>query len=185
MAVAPLHVARVEDLEAPPFSQLLSRVRSAVSSGSDTIVDAYMDDDRIVVRGPKYESLIVEIDKLPSLRPMSKDEVANFEVDPDGSFLYWPAHDIHLGWSQFLQASKPMDLLKAKQRQSTFNIRYGESIRRVRMAHGIKQTEVVGLTDRQISRIEHGSRATHKALASLAAAHGLGLNAYLSELADD
>lgn len=105
-------------------------------------------------------------------------------IDPDGSFIHWPDLDVHLGWSWFLQAVDPAELLKARRRTAGFNERYGAAIRRVRVEGGISQSKVEGLTDRQVRRIERGEcRATTSALAALANAHGLDPNAHLERLA--
>ncbi|MGA2704155.1 MAG: DUF2442 domain-containing protein [Isosphaeraceae bacterium] len=107
----------------------------------------------------------------------------NFEIDPDGSFIYWPELDVHLGWNQFLQVVAPAELRKAQQRSADFNERYGAAIRRVREAAGILQSRVDGLTERQIRRIELGEcRATSAAIVALANAHGLDANAYMERL---
>ena len=99
---------------------------------------------------------------------------ASFEIDPDGSFLYWPELDVHLGWDQLLQAVEPAELHRAQQRSAGFNKQYGAAIRRVREAAGILQSRVEGLTDRQLRRIEQGEcRTTTAAILALAKAHGL------------
>ena len=49
---------------------------------------------------------------------------------------------------------------------------------------GLAQSKIPDLTERQLRRIEQGEgRATSKALAALAAAHGLALDDYLDRLA--
>jgi hypothetical protein len=108
----------------------------------------------------------------------------NFEIDPDGSFIYWPDLDVHLGWDQFLQAVDPEELRKAQQRSEGFNKRYGAAIRKLRAEAGLAQSKVEGLTERQLRRIEQGEcRATKGALTALAGAHGLEVNAYMERLA--
>src|SRR5208337_3623141 len=117
------------------------------------------------------------------LRGQPPAVLRNFEIDPDGSFIYWPEIDVHLGWNQFLQVVAPAELRKAQQRSADFNERYGAAIRRVREAAGILQSRVEGLTERQIRRIEQGEcRATSAAIVALANAHGLDANAYMEGL---
>jgi transcriptional regulator with XRE-family HTH domain len=78
----------------------------------------------------------------------------------------------------------PVELRRAQQRSADFNRRYGAAIRKVREAAAIAQTQIAGLTDRQLRRIEHGTcRATASALNALAKAHGLDVNVYLDKLA--
>jgi transcriptional regulator with XRE-family HTH domain len=62
--------------------------------------------------------------------------------------------------------------------------RYGKAIRPLRERHGLSQKEIPGLSDRQVRRREDGNTVPHSSSQKkLAAAHGMGVNAYLSELA--
>jgi hypothetical protein len=181
-----LHVIRVEDMEAPPMSQLLRRVCFALGPDGSrpSIIDAYMVGDRLFVRGPRHRMLHIPLNCIGVLRGRPHAAVRNFSVDPDGSFIYWPDLDIHLGWNQFLQALDPAELRKAQQRSAGFNERYGAAIRKVRVETGIVQSKVEGLTERQLRRIEQGeSRATTSAITALAKAHRLDANAYMERLA--
>jgi hypothetical protein len=181
-----LHVVKVEDLENPNVSHLLGRVCFALAGDEKrgSIIDAYAVGDALLVRGPKHRILHVPMKALPSLRDKPRAVQRNFEIDPDGSFLYWPDVDVHLGWSQFIQTVKPDEFRKAQQRSAGFNERYGAAIRKLRENAGITQSKIPGLTERQVRRIEQGeSRATSGALAALAKAHGWGTNAYLEKLA--
>ena len=127
--------------------------------------------------------LHIPLESMRALRGRPQAHVRNFSIDPDGSFIYWPDLDVHLGWNQFLQALDPAQLRKAQQRSAGFNERYGAAIRSVREAAGIPQSKIEGLTERQVRRIEHGeNRATSAAIAALAKAHGLDANAYMETL---
>jgi hypothetical protein len=181
-----LHVVKVEDLEAPQVSQLLGRVCFALGRDESrgSIIDAYLVGDRLFVRGPKHRMLHIPLDSVRALKGQPQAAVRNFSIDPDGSFIYWPDLDVHLGWNQFLQAVDPAEFRRAQQRGAGFNARYGAAIRRVREAAGILQSQVEGLTERQVRRIERGeSRATTAAITALAKAHGLDANTYMERLA--
>ncbi len=180
-----LHVVKVEDLEAPQVSQLLGRVCSALGGNGNRggIIDAYLVGHRLLIRGPKHRMLHVPVDSIPALKGQSPAVLRNFEIDPDGSFIYWPDLDAHLGWKQFLQAVDPIELHKAEQRVAGFNQRYGAAIRGVREAAGIMQSGIDGLTERQLRRIEQGEcRATAAAITALAKAHGLDADSYMERL---
>ena len=181
-----LHVVKVQDMEAPQVSQLLGRVCSALRQDGSrgSIIDAYLAGDVLLIRGPRHRMLHVPVSSVPALRGQPAAVLRNFEIDPDGSFLYWPTLGVHLGWEQFLQALDPTALWRAQQRSTSFNARYGAAIRRVREAAGILQSKVEGLTERQLRRIERGEcRATTAAITALAKAHGLDPNAYMEKLA--
>lgn len=180
-----LHIARVQALDSPEVAELLGRVCTAFQpdNARGSIVDAYLASAMLSVRGPRQRLLHVPVASLPALRGQPLGVLQNFQIDPDGSFIHWPAIDAHLGWNQFLQAVDPMDLHKAQQRSAAFNRRYGAAIRKLREAAGIPQTKVDGLTDRHLRRIEQGEcRATLSALTDLAKAHGLDVNTYIENL---
>jgi Helix-turn-helix domain len=182
-----LHVVKVDDLEAPEVSQLLGRVCLALGrdGSGDSIIDAYLAGNSLLVRGPRHRMLHVPVSSVPALRGQPRTVLGKFEIDPDGSFIRWPDLDVHLGWNQFLQAVDPAELRKAQQRSAGFNERYGAAIRKVRETAGILQSKVEGLTERQLRRIEQGEcRATTPALTALARAHGLDVNAYMDRLAN-
>ncbi len=181
-----LHVVKADDLEAPQIAQLLGRVCFALgrNRGQGGIIDAYLVADQLFVRGPRHRMLHIPLESIPALRRQPHAAVRNFSIDPDGSFIYWPDLDVHLGWNQFLQAVDPAEFRKAQERSAGFNRRYGAAIRKVREAAGIRQSQVEGLTERQLRRIERGeSRATTTAIAALAKAHGLDPNSYMERLA--
>lgn len=181
-----LHVVRVEDLKAPQVSELLARVCTALGPNDSrgSIIDAYLAGDELLVRGPRHRMLHVPVRSVSALKGQPRGVLRNFKIDPDGSYIHWPDLDVHLGWSQFLQAADPAELHKAQQRSADFNRRYGAAIRMAREAAGIPQTRIAGLTDRQLRRIEQGEcRATARALVALAKAHGLGVNVYMDKLA--
>jgi hypothetical protein len=183
-----LHVVRVNDLEAPQVSQLLGRVCFALGRDGTrgSIIDAYLAGDSIFVRGPKHRMLHVPATSIRALSGQPRDVLRNFVIDPDGSFVHWPDIDVHLGWSQFLQAVDPEELRKAHQRTEGYNMRYGAAIRKLREEAGLSQSKIEGLTERQLRRIEQGEcRATRTALATLANAHGLDTNSYMERLAKE
>ena len=63
--------------------------------------------------------------------------------------------------------------------------RYGAAIAKLRLRMGLKQSEIKGLSEKQVRRIEKGERTTNDALRRLAAAHRMDLESYLRELAVD
>lgn len=183
-----LHVANlsIKQTDSKTVEAIIRRaIGGLTSSNGDRIVDAWWESDEFVVLSPTFERLYIPKAKLSKFIGDDRSMIEKYEVDPDGSFVYWPQSDVHLGWTQFLCLVDPSAVVDAQKRNDDFNKRYGAAIRSVRIEHGLRQSDVPGLTQRQIGRIEKGeSRATRKALARLAEAHGLELNDYLSRLAD-
>ena len=66
------------------------------------ILEAILNEDTLTVRGPMHRLLHVPMSSIPSLRGHSDAVLHNFLIDSDGSFIYWPDLDVHLGWQQFL-----------------------------------------------------------------------------------
>ena len=124
---------------------------------NDRIQDAWWEDTTLVVVSPTAEGfrkLRVPMEKLPVLRRLSKEERETFEIDEDGTFIYWPSRDIHLGWEQFECAVDETAYLKAKQQTEGFNKAYGAAIEALRKERGLCQSDIEGLTPRQVGRIE-------------------------------
>lgn len=179
-----LHVAQPRDRKEE--SELLQRFFAALgpSGEAEAILDARCEGDRLVVRSTKLNRIDAPQASFPALRKASHADRADFEVDVDGSYLYWPRLDVHLGWEQLRQAVEPGAKTSAIARSAEFNRRYGAAIRRFREERKLTQDLSIELSSRQLRRIEQGAcRATRTALAQLAAAHGLPLADYLGELA--
>jgi len=158
------------------------------SDGDNRILDAWWEESTFVVVSPSgegFRKLRVPLGKLPVLAECSKEARYNFNIDEDGVFIYWPEEDIHLGWEQFEQAVDKQSCLKAKQQSDEFNRAYGAAIRKTRETHKLLQSNIKGLTPRQLRRIETGQcRATYNALCKLAQAHGMSISEYLGKLAE-
>jgi hypothetical protein len=132
-----------------------------------------------------FNRLEVPLDRIPELKKHEPRKIENFEIDDDGAFIYWPAFDLHLGWAQLQQAVNPEVALKAAQKSEEFNRRYGKAVRTIREKNGFKPTEIAGLSDKQLRRIENGEcRLTSNAMEALAKAHKLAPNDYMKLLAD-
>ncbi len=152
------------------------------------IIDARWEGDTLLVVSPMrnfFNKLRVPLAKLPVLQGHRREKLENFEIDEDGAFIYWPDLDIHLGWEQFEQAVDPRAYLKAKQQSEAFNKTYGIAVRELREKSELRQSDIKGLTPRQIGRIERGEcRATHNALSKLAKAHEMSISDYMNKLAN-
>jgi hypothetical protein len=174
------------DNEAEHF---VARVLTALDNGGyeGRIIDARWEEDTLVVVSPignRFVKLRVPLEKLSMLQGHNMKKRNNFEIDEDGVFIYWPDLDVHLGWEQFEQAIDPGVCLKAKQQSEEFNKAYGIAIKKLRQDSQLRQSDIKGLTARQVGRIERGEcRATHNALSKFAKAHKMSSSDYMNELA--
>jgi ribosome-binding protein aMBF1 (putative translation factor) len=165
---------------------LFSRLRAALESKEEAgrIFDAQIEGGILRVVSPDYQRLEIPISKIDQLAKADQQTVKHFEVDDDGSYIYWPDLHLHLGWEQLLQIVHPDAVQKAKQKSRQFNERYGSAIRRVREEAGLDIAAIPGLSSKQLRRIERGEcRLTSNAAKELAKAHGFSRNEYLRRLA--
>ncbi len=179
-----LHLARLEvDDELSYLRRLIAGIIAGEHDG--TIMDAWWDADKFVVISPTFERLHVPVAAIPKISKADPDDRAKFQIDEYGDFVYWPSHDVHMGWSQFQQAINPMAKLRAEQKDRRFNQRYGKAVRTVREAVGLNQDGIAGLDARTVGRIERGeTRATSNALEKLAKAHSMTATDYMAKLAE-
>jgi len=156
----------------------------AHTGGPQRIVDAWIENEHLVLLAPSFDRLAVLRKELEKFIGTNEEEINAFEIDEEGRFLYWPQADVHLGWEQFEQIVDPAAAVGAKNRSKEFNERYGAAIRSLREASGLKQSDIGGITERHLRRIERGEQAASKSqLESLAKAHSMSIEKYLKELA--
>lgn len=169
------------------FSDILTRLVAMMTrrSDSESILDAYWADDLLVVISPMFNRLHVPLSKIPRVCDASVADRRRFEIDEYGDYIYWPSQDVHMGWSQFQQAIDPQARLRAEQKNEKFNKAYGAAIREVRESKGLRQSDIEGLDDRTVRRIEIGeTRATRAAIVAMAKAHRLTPEEYMEQVAE-
>lgn len=166
---------------------LLQRLASALKSGdnADRIFDARIEDGVLHAVSPEFKRLDVPIAEIPALAGKDPATLAEFEIDEDGSFIYWPSLDVHLGWAQLRQIADPQAARTALQKSQQFNVRYGKAVHKVREEAGLKPAAIAGLSEKQLGRIEKGDcRLTSNAIVTLSHAHKFEPNEYLKKLAE-
>lgn len=179
-----VHVAREGDLGS--IAEIMYRLVRALANPKDakSIVDAWVEGEELVLLSPSFDRLSVPLEKLTKFIGPSKKQIQAFEIDEDGRFLFWTHADVHLGWEQMRQIVDPAAAVLAKEQSEEFNRKYGAAIRSLREQKELTQSEIDGLTERHLRRIEQGKQSvTSSALRALAKAHKLPLEDYLKELA--
>ncbi len=148
------------------------------------ILDAWFEGSNLVVLSADHDRLEIPFDDLERFLGSVGGLAQEFEIDDDGRFLEWPHADCHLGWLQLKQLIDPQARLASLKRSQAFQNQYGAAIRALRESQGIRQSQIVGLNERQVRRIEQGQQfPTVSALRHLAQAHRLSLSQYLDKLA--
>ncbi|MGA2617179.1 MAG: DUF2442 domain-containing protein [Thermoguttaceae bacterium] len=180
-----LHIVMERNL--PAISAIIKRAISgmAIIQDPSRIVDAWVEGANLVVLSPSFQRLYVPVTELARYLGNHPERIKAFEIDEDGSYLHWPHADVHLGWEQLQGIVDPTILVAAQRRSEAFNRKYGAAIRGLREDRGLKQSDIRGIADRHLRRIEHGQiAATSSVLRALAEAHAMSLADYLGELAE-
>lgn len=162
------------------------RVMNAWTIGAQEqlIADATVIGDRLLVLSCAMEKLEVPFDSLPALKCISINDRSNFTIDDDGSCLYWESADIHLDIEAFRYATDPEWKQKFDSLKSEHNQVFGKAIATLRKQHKLRQSDIIGLSERQVRRIEQGDGSTKvDTLRLFAKAHGMDLDAYLDAVA--
>jgi hypothetical protein len=161
------------------------RVLSAWTQNAqeELIAKASVSKDRLFVLSCALQPYEVAFDSMPSLKRVPVPERGSFVVDEDGSYIHWPGPDIHLDLDAIRAAIDPQARARAEAARALHDSRYGAAIAKLRLRMGLKQSQIEGLSERQVRRIEKGEGTTHEALRRLAAAHRMDLEGYLRELA--
>ncbi|HEV3051803.1 MAG TPA: DUF2442 domain-containing protein [Longimicrobium sp.] len=146
------------------------------------IVDAYPLGGEFHVLTADFELRCFPIRKLPILARLGAADLAQFSVDEDGSYLHWPAHDLHIGVSQLLQEVDPAFMADVAMERNEYD-NTGVALRAMREERSLKQSEIPGISARQVSRVEAGvSRLRYSAAQKFAAAFGMETGALLDQL---
>jgi transcriptional regulator with XRE-family HTH domain len=147
------------------------------------IADASVVADRLFLVTCALDRYEITFGQVPALKAIPEAERARFEVDEDGSHLHWPGPDIHIDIDAIRSALDPIARAESEAAKATRNRRYGAAIAKLRTASGLTQSDIEGLSERHVRRIEKGEGASAEALRRFAVAHKLSLNDYLRDIA--
>ena len=147
------------------------------------IANATVAGDSLFVVSCEPETYEVRFDEMPALRAIPLKQRRTFEIAEDGSYIHWPARDVHLDLDGIRSTIDRQWKARSAAERSHRDGRYGAAIAALREARGLRQRDVAGLSERQVRRIEHGEGISTKALTALAAAHDVPLDEYLDEVA--
>jgi len=169
-------------------SELPQRVINAwaMSAQDQLIADATVIGDRLFVLSCAMEKFEIPFSSLTALRQIPPENWRKFIVADDGSYLYWEAEDVHIDLD-FLRYAKDTEW---KQNFKALELIHdqilGTAIARIRKLHKLRQADILGLSERQVSRIEQSEAIpTIAALKLFAKAHGMEINDYLNAVAEE
>ncbi len=148
------------------------------------ILDAYVLRDSLVVVLGDMSVWEFPVGRLPQVRRFEPTAVGRFVIDSSGSYLHWPDRDVHMGPSQMLQAVDPMHLADVEIRRYEME-NVSRALLDMRHDRQLKQTEIPGLSERHVRRLEREEvRLTVEAADKFARALELTLSEFLDELSE-
>jgi hypothetical protein len=161
------------------------RILSAWKLGAekDLIAYATVSDNRLCILDCALNILTIPFNAMSALNSLPWSERQNFELDTDGSYLYWAFTDTHIDLESFKVSVDPDLKTKLNAERIVYDERFGEAIATVRKNLKLKQTDIKGVSARHIGRIEKGARSKLETLKLLAKGHGVEINDYLEKVA--
>lgn len=151
---------------------------------NDLIARANVAGDKLLVMSCALQSFELSFDDLAPLRKIAKSQRANFRISESGSYIHWESGDIHLDIDAIRYTLDEDWRRKCDLEQITHDKKFGQAVASVRNVHKLGQSDIEGVSDRQLRRIENeGARPSVATLSALAKAHKTDLNKYLEQLA--
>ena len=165
--------------------QAAKRIKSAWEweAEAELIAIASASTDSLFVMGCDLKTWEIPFSSLPGLDLVPQSERGNFELDEDGSYLYWECADLHVDLEDIKAAVDPEFFEQLLIAKLEYGKSFGKAIAAVRKAHKLNQDAIKGISDRHLRRIENeGQQPTLDALKKLAMSHGLDLEGYLAQV---
>lgn len=186
-------IIQVKKKDKPPESYygfddlVVKRIKSAWEweAEDELMAIASASVDSLIVMGCDLTTWEIPFTSLPCLTQVPQSEKSNFEIDEDGSYLYWECLDIHVDLEYLKAAVDPAFKEQLLIESLEYGKSLGKAIAAVRKAHKLTQNEIDGISDRHLRRIENeGQQPTLDVLKKLSRSHGLDLENYLAEVND-
>jgi hypothetical protein len=161
------------------------RVLSAWQHDAQTelIANATVAGDRLILISCEPKTYEIRFDQMPALKKVAPSERRDFKIAEDGSFIWWPSGDVHLDLDAIKSVVDPVWRRKSDRLRRAHGEEYGAAIAAVRKQHGLKQTNVPAISQRQLRRIEQSGDVSVRALKGLAEAHAMTLDDYMNAVA--
>lgn len=149
------------------------------------IARAWISEDMLFIVDCRLNIIRVSFNEIPALGKIRKNHRHDFRISREGSFINWPDEDIHLDIDAIRYYTDPMWRESRDRDKLIRNKKFGAAIASLRNKEGRRQSDISGLSSRQVRRIEHGHGATSSALALLAQSHQMNLTSYLNTVAEE
>jgi hypothetical protein len=162
------------------------RILKAMALGAEDhfIADATVAHDRIFVMDCGFRVHEMPFDTYPALRKIPPEWRNDWEIILDGAYLHWDDYDVDLDLESIRLATDPARRAAVERKRILHDQAFGHAVRLLREERGLRQSDVAGLSERQVRRIEKGATVTGAAVDALAEAHGMDADTYLNEVAE-
>lgn len=167
--------------------EVFQRVLQAWQMGAQDqlIADATIQENMLFVRTCSLETVEIPLEALKALKNAGREAVLDFEISTEGAYIYWPRLDAHINIETIQVARDPALREEYKRGRLDDDRRTGLAIKELRKKAGLRQSDISGVSARQVRRIEGGeARARTETLQHFARAHELTLNDYLNEISE-
>ena len=169
-----------------PDEQAVRRMIDARSEGAEDrrIASVLIEGKKLVVWSCEPKLYEVPASEIPALARMNAEHLGQFELNESGSCLHWDEGDVDLNLDGIRYHIDPKVRREQDRASRKEAERYAGAIRMLREEYQLAQTDIPGLTERQVRRVEQGESTPRSGtLQKLASAHGVSLDQYLKELA--
>jgi hypothetical protein len=148
------------------------------------IASASIEDGNLIVWSCEPKRYEVPLREIPALSALGAEQLAKLEVSSSGSRIHWQDGDVDVNLDTVRAVTDPAVRQAHEAEARREAAAYSSAIRQLRLERGLKQSDVEGLTARQVRRLEAGDTVPHiGSLRKLAAAHQMVVQDYLNELA--
>lgn len=156
----------------------------ALRAEAHFIADATVADDTLHVMDCAFNLHEMPFDAYPALRRIPAGRRRDYEIILDGAYLRWDDFDVDLDLESVRLATDPELRARVERQRVMHDEAFGRAVRAFREEKGLRQSDIAGLSERQVRRIETGETVTLAAVDALAAAHGLSPDDYLNAIAE-
>ena len=180
------HLRTTRNLVVHSGSELPRRVLRAYQMGAQEqlIAHAHVLPDMLFVLTCALQWLEMPFGAMATLADLTDAERKDFTIAEDGSYIHWPHADVHLDIDAIRYITDPKSRAKADRQALLHNEQFGAAVAAVRRQHSLAQSEITGVSERQVRRIEAGSLPRSTTLTLMAKAHRMSLDTYLAQIAE-
>jgi DNA-binding transcriptional regulator YiaG len=140
-----------------------------IGSATDIIADAFISNNELVIRSCSFELFRVPVKSIKALKGLKSKDYNNFEIDEDGSYVYWKSVDKHIDLDVIKAAADPSYSKKLKTEGLKKSKQFGNALKLLRKEVGLNQNDFQGISSKTIARYENGEASpTHKSLELIA-----------------